>query len=95
MEIFQRYADMKSLLSYIGDGTGGQALGVLGELKSMVNDCFIGVFQEDDQNGRFSIRNAVGEKGGKAIFIEYDLTVGEVLTPIYRLLIDLALKEAI
>lgn len=95
VEIFQRYADMKSLLSYIGDGTGGQALGVLGELKSMVNDCFIGVFQEDDQNGRFSIRNAVGKKGGKAIFIEYDLTVGEVLTPIYRLLIDLALKEAL
>lgn len=42
-ELFSRYPDMKSLLSYIGDGAGGQALGVLGELKSMVNDCFIGV----------------------------------------------------
>lgn len=44
---------MKSLLSYIGDGAGGQALGVLGELKSMVNDCFIGVFEDDDKKGHF------------------------------------------
>ena len=95
IEIFSRYRDMKSLISYIGDGTGGQALGVLGELKSMVNDCFVGVFKDDDQRGRFSMRQAVREKGGKAIFVEYDLTVGEVLTPIYRLLIDLALKEAL
>lgn len=94
-ELFSRYPDMKSLLSYIGDGAGGQALGVLGELKSMVNDCFIGVFEDDDKKGRFSMRKAVKEKGGKAVFIEYDLTVGEVLTPIYRLLIDLALKEAL
>ena len=35
------------------------------------------------------------KKGGKILFIEYDLTSGSVLTPIYRLLIDLALKEAL
>ena len=42
-----------------------------------------------------SMRKAVREKGGKAIFVEYDLSVGETLSPIYRLLIDQALKEAL
>ena len=93
--VFRYYKDMEGLLSYIGDGSSNQALGVFGELKSMLYDCFLGVFAEDDKKGRFSIRNTVREKGGRAIFVEYDLTVGESMIPIYRLLIDLALKEAL
>lgn len=53
------------------------------------------MFASDDAKERFSMRNTVRKKGGTAIFIEYDLTVGEVMTPMYRLLIDLALKEAL
>lgn len=41
------------------------------------------------------MRQAVRKKGGRAIFVEYDLAVGETLTPVYRLLIDQALKEAL
>lgn len=41
------------------------------------------------------MRRAIRQKGGKAIFVEYDLSVGETLTPVYRLLIDQALKEAL
>ena len=41
------------------------------------------------------MRNAVRGKGGRAIFVEYDLAVGETLAPVYRLLIDQALKEAL
>ena len=41
------------------------------------------------------MRQAVRKKGGHAIFVEYDLAVGETLTPVYRLLIDQALKEAL
>ena len=29
------------------------------------------------------------------IFVEYDLSVGETLTPVYTLLFDLAIKEAL
>lgn len=35
------------------------------------------------------------KKGGRALFIEYDLAIGSVLTPIYKLMFDLALKEAL
>ena len=41
------------------------------------------------------MRRIVREKGRRVVFIEYDLSLGEVLGPIYRLLIDLALKEAL
>lgn len=94
-QIFSKYRDMTGLLSYIGDGSSNQALGVFGELKSMIYECFLGVFADDDRHGRFSMRKAVRKKGGRAIFIEYDLSVGETMIPIYRLLIDLALKEAL
>lgn len=85
------FSDLSSTLSYIGDGSSEQALGVLAELQNVVRQILFGTFAED---GRFSVREFVRNKGAKVLFVEYDLSVGETLTPIYRLLFDLALKEA-
>jgi len=41
------------------------------------------------------MRQLVRAKGGKTIFIEYDLGIGNMLTPVYRLLFDMAIKEAL
>ena len=41
------------------------------------------------------MRELVRAKGGRVIFIEYDLSAGNMLTPIYSLLFDLAIKEAL
>lgn len=82
--------DMRSVLSYIA-GDDGQSMGVLSELFSVVRDILIGVFAE---KGSFSMRDFVRKKGGKALFIEYDLSIGSILTPVYKQLFDLALKEA-
>lgn len=96
IKMCKKYPDFKGTLSYFGDGSSNQALGVFGELNSMLNDYFIGVFAKKAPEGReFSMRNSIRRKGNQKIFIEYDLTVGETLTPMYRLLIDLALKEAL
>ena len=96
IKMCKKYPDFKGTLSYFGDGSSNQALGVFGELNSMLNDYFIGVFAKKAPTGReFSMRNCIRNKGNQKIFIEYDLTVGETLTPMYRLLIDLALKEAL
>lgn len=96
-KMFTIYDDMIGLISYIGDGTSNQALGVFGELRSMLNDCFQGVFRKKaGRNQRsFSIRRAIREKNGRSIFILYDMSLGETITPVYRLLVDLALKEAL
>lgn len=83
--------ELSSVLSYIGDGSSNQALGVIAEMQNVIHKIFIGSFAQD---GRFSVREFVRQKNARTLFIEYDLSMGETLTPIYRLLFDLALKEA-
>lgn len=85
------FNDTRSVLSYI-EGDSAQSQGVLAEMFSVIRDVFVGVFAE---KGKFSMRNFVRQKGGRTLFIEYDLSIGSVLTPIYKMLFDLALKEAL
>lgn len=85
------FKDMRSVLSYI-EGDSEQSQGVLAEMFSVVRDIFVGVFCE---KGKFSMRNFVRQKNGRTLFIEYDLSIGSVLTPVYKILFDLALKEAL
>ena len=95
IKIFESYEDLRSMLSYFGDGKSNQALGVFGEMNNMINEYFIGILAENRVGKSLSMRNAVRGRGGRAIFVEYDISVGETLTPVYRLLIDQALKEAL
>ena len=80
------------MTSYIYDDASGQTQGVLSELQQQVRELFIGNFKK---RGTLSMRELVRQKGGRMIFVEYDLSVGETLTPIYTLLFDLAIKEAL
>ena len=64
----------------------------MAELFSVVREVLIGVFAA---KGGFSMRNFVRTRGRKVLYIEYDLSIGSVLTPVYRLLFDMALKEAL
>ncbi len=90
-ELIGDYNDQKSVMSYIGDGNNPQGLGVLAEMQTIIRRILVGNFAA---KGDFSIRKFVREKKAKTLFIEYDLSRGATLTPIYKLLIDLALKEA-
>lgn len=91
IETLEHYDENRSVISYISE-EGTQTQGVLSELYSVVRELFIGIFAE---HGMFSIRDFVRKKGGRTLFIEYDLSIGSVLSPIYSLLFDLALKEAL
>ena len=93
--VFRGYPDLQGLVSYFGDGKSNQALGVFGELNSMLSEYFVGILAAHRPDRSLSLRRAVRERGGRAIFVEYDLSVGETLTPVYRLLVDQALKEAL
>lgn len=90
--MLQSHDDLKSIVSYIADDRSPQTQGVLSELQQMVREIFVGNFRKP---GILSVRDAIRAKGGRAIFVEYDLGIGNVLTPIYRLLLDLAIKEAL
>lgn len=91
IKLLSAASDLASVLSYIGDGESDQALGVIAEMQNVIRKIFIGAFAKD---GRFSVREFVRKKGARTLFIEYDMSMGDTLTPIYRLLFDLALKEA-
>ena len=106
VEMIRRNPDFASAYLYFGDPgqstqqkLSPQALGVFGYINAMCSDLLTGIFAQSSPGKEFSMRSLVrdrGQNGGKTVvFIEYDLRVGEVLTPMYRLLMDLALKEAL
>ncbi|MBO4788724.1 MAG: type IV secretion system DNA-binding domain-containing protein [Lachnospiraceae bacterium] len=90
--LLETQGDLAAVASYIGGKSGTQAQGVLSEMYSVLRDVLTGVFAEA---GDFSMRKFIRQKGGKIAFIEYDLSIGDVLSPVYTLLFDLALKEAL
>lgn len=90
-QFFEVYKQNK-INSYISKEASAQADGVIAELNQLLGEIFIGDFRK---KGNLSIRELVRQKGGHTIFLEYDISVGNVLTPIYRLLFDLAIKETL
>lgn len=92
LNILRAHTDTKAMESYISDPKSGQTLGVVAELQQMVREIFVGNFAK---KGTLSMRQLVHAKGGRVIFVEYDLGIGGMLTPVYRLLMDLAIKEAL
>jgi type IV secretory pathway TraG/TraD family ATPase VirD4 len=91
-EMLKQHDDLKAMVSYIFDDRSPQTQGVISELQQLSREIFLGNFK---QEGTLSMRNIVRNKGGKFVFIEYDLGIGSMLSPIYSLLFDLAIKEAL
>ena len=91
-DIFSSFKDLRTVSTYIDAKGGAQSLGVLGEVYSITRDVLAGVFADD---GDFSMRKFIRAKKARTAFLEYDLSIGEVLAPVYTLLFDLALKEAL
>lgn len=91
-EILKQHDDLKAMVTYIFDDRSPQTQGVISELQQLSREIFLGNFKKE---GSLSIRNIVRNKGGKFVFIEYDLGIGNMLSPIYSLLFDLAIKEAL
>lgn len=90
-EYLSAYPELGGALSSI-DGESDQTQGTFTELQQVVQEILAGNFRKD---GTLSIRKLIRNKGARVIFIEYDLAYGNMLAPIYRLLFDLALKEAL
>ena len=89
--------NMRSLSMFYGDASKPmtpQALGVFGTIKAMVSELFVGTFGSNSGR-RFSMKEIIRKKQKKIVFIEYDLKVGQSLGPIYSLLFDIALKQAL
>ena len=89
---FSKHKDLQTVCEYINPKAGSQSQGVLSEVYNVMRDILTGVFGDE---GDFSMRRFIRAKGGRAVFLEYDLSIGDILAPVYSLLFDLALKEAL
>ena len=92
LDLLSMYPQFEAMKSYIPKSAPQQAVGVLAEIQQVTRSLFIGNFTKE---GTLSIRNLVRNKGGRKIFVEYDIGIGSTLKPIYTLLFDLAIKEAL
>lgn len=89
------YTNLRGIIDYIYSGESDvseQSQGVYSELRLIANELFRRNFRKA---GHFSARKFVRNRGGKILFIEYDMSTGMILTPIYRCLFDLAIKESL
>jgi type IV secretory pathway TraG/TraD family ATPase VirD4 len=91
-DMLMQHQDLRAMTSYISDDRSPQTQGVLSELQQLSREIFLGNFKK---SGNLSIRKLVKNKSARIIFIEYDLGIGNMLAPIYRILLDMAIKEAL
>lgn len=91
-KVLGEYADLRGAAQYIEKEGSATTNSVLIFLQQMIRQTFVAAFKE---SGEFSVREFVRRKGGAALFLEYDVARGTTLTPIFRTLIDLVLKESL
>ena len=90
--VLEMYTNFSAMKSYIPEYAKGQSEGVIAEIQQVIRQVFVGNFAKQ---GTLSLRQLIRAKGGKRIFIEYDIGIGSMLAPIYSLMFDLAIKEAL
>ena len=86
--------DYKSCISYIS-GKGTQTQGVNSYIGAILRKMFIGPFAMADPAREFSMMHILTGRKRTVVFIEYDLKRGNALAPMYGILIDQALKNAL
>lgn len=89
--LLQQHPDLAGSARYL-NGSGNTPDSIRAFLQQTVNNAFSGAFRKP---GDFSVRSFVRERGARALFVEYDIAVGNRLLPIYRVLLDMAIKEAL
>lgn len=93
-----KFSRTKSIVTSFSNGDPNapvmtpQSQGVLSEAAEVGREIFKGSFAKI---GDFSIRRFVRSKGARALFVEYDMALGNTLLPVYRVLCDMVLKEAL
>ena len=90
--ILNLYPQFRAMVSYIEKEDSAQTQGVLAELQQVIRQFFVGNF---NKYGTLGLKNLARKKGRRFVFIEYDLSLGSMLAPIYSLMFDLAIKESL
>ncbi len=89
-ELMRGHPDLTGTARYLEGGAPAES--IMAFLQLTLRKSFSGAFC---QPGDFSVREFVRNRGGRALFIEYDIANGSNLLPVYRVLLDMAIKEAL
>ena len=90
-DLITGHQDLAGQARYLA-GSGNTPDSVRAFLQQTIGNAFSSTFR---RAGDFSVRQFVRGKGARALFIEYDIAIGSRLLPVYRVLMDLAIKEAL
>ncbi|RAL22605.1 type IV secretory system conjugative DNA transfer family protein [Thermoflavimicrobium daqui] len=90
--MFLEHPDLKWIRNYIQKDGKSTTQSFIVHLYQTIFKLFSGNFA---RKGDFSIREVVTKKEGRAVFLEFDLANGNILEPIYTVLLDLAMKEVL
>lgn len=83
--------DLRGAKHYIAKEGSSSAMASLAFMQQVIQESFRSSFGRE---GNFSIRRFLREKGSRALFLEYDIASGTMLAPIYKTMLDIAMKEA-
>lgn len=86
------YPDLQWVNVYMLNEGSATTQSFLNPLWSVVNEVFSAHFAEA---GDLSIREAIRARGGKSVFLEYDIVNSNLIDTVYTVLLDLASKEAL
>lgn len=91
-EYVQAHSDLRGVAQYIQKDDSNTTISVLIFFQQAIRQLFQGRF---GGAGDFSVRDFVRGKGGRALFLEYDVASGASVAPVFRTLLDLALTESL
>ncbi|WP_438354756.1 type IV secretory system conjugative DNA transfer family protein [Microbacterium sp. CJ88] len=83
--------DIQGAKHYVAKEGSASAMACVAFMQQVIQESFRSSF---GQEGDFSIRRFLRQKGGHALFLEYDIASGSMLAPIYKTMLDIAMKEA-
>ncbi|WP_170165517.1 type IV secretory system conjugative DNA transfer family protein [Agrococcus jenensis] len=83
--------DLRGAKHYIPKEGSPSAMACVAFMQQVIQESFRSNF---GRPGSFSIRRFLREKGARALFLEYDIASGTMLAPIYKTMLDIAMKEA-
>ncbi len=83
--------DLRGAKHYIAKEGSNSAIATVAFMQQVIQEAFRSSF---GQPGGFSIRRFLREKEARALFFEYDIAAGSMLAPVYKTMLDIAMKEA-
>lgn len=86
------HPDLAGVRQYIAKDTSNTTISVLIFVQQAIRRLFRGRFA---RAGDFSVRQFVRNKGGRGLFLEYDVASGHNVAPVFRTLLDLAIAESL